>query len=258
MAVRKHPSSIFLTAYNNYLWSLEGNLGTRGMALFFYTHECNPICASLNLTPFDLSPMEYEHQVQQHLLSPTYTPSSAASTACRGSEEPLSPFTKLSSFFRRKRCQSSDGGSDAYFSKTSSSPPLFSPHPEYSSTTSYEENSPLGSSITKNMFTLPPVSSFVFDSVRHQMIECFMKRIYSRSQSVSVKHCHKDLSKMWTFYPSKESSSQFEEVNEVQNSYNHKYDYRRSSVAVEKAIIEELDEKHDSILGQVFGWFVWY
>lgn len=138
------------------------------MALFFYTHECNPICTSLNLTPFDLSPMEYERQVQQHLLSPTYAPSSAASTACRGSEEPLSPLAKLSSFFRRNRCQSSEGGSDGYFSKASPSspPPLFSPCPEYGSTASCEESSPLGSSITKNVFALPPVSSLVLDSVR--------------------------------------------------------------------------------------------
>ena len=33
----------------------EANLGTKGMALFFSSHLCSPLCFALGLTQFDLS-----------------------------------------------------------------------------------------------------------------------------------------------------------------------------------------------------------
>ncbi|VEL21179.1 unnamed protein product [Protopolystoma xenopodis] len=43
----------------------DGNLGPRGMALFFHSHRCNPLCEWLGLTSFDLAPSEKAAQLTQ-------------------------------------------------------------------------------------------------------------------------------------------------------------------------------------------------
>ncbi|XP_047465049.1 eukaryotic elongation factor 2 kinase isoform X6 [Mugil cephalus] len=60
----------------------DGNLGVRGMALFFHSHLCNKICKSMGLTPFDLSPAEKSQ------LDCTNKLLKSAETVLRGCEEP--------------------------------------------------------------------------------------------------------------------------------------------------------------------------
>ncbi|KAM7370598.1 hypothetical protein PAMP_010129 [Pampus punctatissimus] len=60
----------------------DGNLGVRGMALFFHSHLCNKICKSMGLTPFDLSPTEMSQ------LDCTNKLLKSAQTVLRGCEEP--------------------------------------------------------------------------------------------------------------------------------------------------------------------------
>ncbi|XP_052427000.1 eukaryotic elongation factor 2 kinase isoform X3 [Carassius gibelio] len=59
----------------------DGNLGVRGMALFFHSHLCNKICRSMSLTRFDLSPSEIAR------LDRTNKMLQSAQTVVRGCEE---------------------------------------------------------------------------------------------------------------------------------------------------------------------------
>ncbi|XP_069839888.1 eukaryotic elongation factor 2 kinase isoform X2 [Dendropsophus ebraccatus] len=59
----------------------DGNLGVRGMALFFHSHACNRICKSMKLTPFDLSPRE------KNVLDNCSKMLQSAQTVVRGIEE---------------------------------------------------------------------------------------------------------------------------------------------------------------------------
>ncbi|XP_018423660.1 PREDICTED: eukaryotic elongation factor 2 kinase isoform X3 [Nanorana parkeri] len=59
----------------------DGNLGVRGMALFFHSHACNKICKSMGLTPFDHSPKEKSIMENSSKLL------QSAKTVVRGIEE---------------------------------------------------------------------------------------------------------------------------------------------------------------------------
>ncbi|XP_038957666.1 eukaryotic elongation factor 2 kinase isoform X2 [Rattus norvegicus] len=107
----------------------DGNLGVRGMALFFYSHACNRICQSMGLAPFDLSPREQDAVNQSTKLL------QSAKTILRGTEEKCgSPRIRTLSgsrpplLLRLSENSGDENMSDVTFDSLPSSPSSATPH----------------------------------------------------------------------------------------------------------------------------------
>ena len=95
----------------------DGNLGVRGMALFFHSHSCSTICQGLGLEKFDLAPKETD-KIESLIINST------SQTMLRGHEvvqSPISGSDRADHFgkFFRTRCISVDLSQS--ISRTSSS-----------------------------------------------------------------------------------------------------------------------------------------
>ncbi|OCT64234.1 eukaryotic elongation factor 2 kinase [Xenopus laevis] len=105
----------------------DGNLGVRGMALFFHSHACNKICKSMGLTPFDHSPRE------KSVLDNCTKMLQTAQTVVRGIEEKCgSNRVRTMSGSRppllSRLSENSDDMSDMAFDSLPNSPSPVTPH----------------------------------------------------------------------------------------------------------------------------------
>ncbi|XP_054848523.1 eukaryotic elongation factor 2 kinase isoform X2 [Eublepharis macularius] len=107
----------------------DGNLGVRGMALFFHSHSCNKICKSMGLMPFDLSAKENDALYRSNKLL------ESARTVVRGTEEKCGSArvrtisgSRPPLLFRLSENSGDESMSDVAFDSLPSSPSSATPH----------------------------------------------------------------------------------------------------------------------------------